>query len=51
MESKAKLGPPEFLSTHPSGDTRIQDLIKQLPEALKEYNAAVAAGRKPNCRP
>jgi predicted Zn-dependent protease len=51
MESKGKLGPPEFLSTHPSGDTRIQDLIKQLPEALKEYNAAVAAGRKPNCRP
>lgn len=50
MEKKNKLGPPEFLSTHPSGDTRIQDLIQQLPSALAAYNAAVAAGNKPNCR-
>jgi predicted Zn-dependent protease len=50
MAAKSKLGPPQFLSTHPSGDSRIQDLIKQLPEALKRYNAAQAAGRKPNCQ-
>lgn len=50
MEKKNKLGPPEFLSTHPSGDTRIQDLIQQLPAALAAYNAAVAAGNRPNCR-
>lgn len=28
---------PEFLSTHPSGETRIADLNKRLPEALKYY--------------
>lgn len=29
--------PPEFLSTHPHPDTRISDLKKQMPEALKYY--------------
>jgi len=29
--------PPEFLSTHPSDDTRISDIQKSLPEALKYY--------------
>jgi len=50
MARKNKLGPPQFLSTHPSGDNRIQDLVKQLPEALKLYNAAQASGRQPNCQ-
>lgn len=30
--------PPEFMSTHPSHDTRIKDLQAWLPEALKYYN-------------
>ena len=30
--------PPEFLSTHPSYDTRIQDLKNWMPEAMKYYN-------------
>ncbi|MEO7387488.1 MAG: M48 family metallopeptidase [Gammaproteobacteria bacterium] len=50
MDKKNKLGPPEFLSTHPSGDNRIQELVHQLPEALKLYNDAQAAGRKPACQ-
>lgn len=50
MGKKNKLGPPEFLSTHPSGDNRIQELIGQLPEALKIYNTAQASGRKPACQ-
>ncbi len=50
MEKAQELGPPEFLSTHPSSDTRIQDLIAQLPEALQRYNAARDAGKEPNCR-
>lgn len=29
--------PPEFLSTHPSDRTRIEDIKKNLPEALKYY--------------
>jgi predicted Zn-dependent protease len=29
--------PPEFLSTHPSHETRIKDLEAQVPEALKYY--------------
>lgn len=34
--NKAKV--PEFLSTHPSDQTRIDDLRKHLPEALRYYN-------------
>jgi predicted Zn-dependent protease len=30
--------PPEFMSTHPSDATRIADIKKHLPEALKYYN-------------
>jgi len=29
--------PPEFLSTHPSDETRIKKIREQLPEALKHY--------------
>ena len=29
--------PPEFLSTHPSDETRIKDLKKLLPKALQYY--------------
>lgn len=30
--------PPEFLSSHPSNQTRIDDIKKELPDALKYYN-------------
>ena len=29
--------PPEWLSTHPSDETRIADLNKAMPEAMKYY--------------
>ena len=32
--------PPEFLSTHPSHETRIADLNKLMPEALQAYEAS-----------
>ena len=32
--------PPEFLSTHPSNETRLKKLEKFMPEAMKYYNAS-----------
>lgn len=37
MQAASGQAPPEFLSTHPSNETRISDLKQQLPEALKIY--------------
>jgi predicted Zn-dependent protease len=50
MQKKNKLGPPEMLSTHPSSENRIDELIAQFPESLKAYNKAQAAGKKPGCQ-
>ena len=41
MESmQSGQAPPEFLSTHPSNQTRIEDIKKELPEAEKYYKGA-----------
>jgi predicted Zn-dependent protease len=38
MSASSKGGePPEFLSTHPSNDTRINDIKNWIPEAMKYY--------------
>ncbi|MEY5060835.1 MAG: hypothetical protein RIS45_756, partial [Planctomycetota bacterium] len=37
--------PPEFLSTHPSDETRAKRLARQMPEAVRIYDAA--KGRSP----
>jgi predicted Zn-dependent protease len=50
MANENPAGPPEWLSTHPSGDSRIADLAGELSDALPLYNDAQAAGRKPVCR-
>ena len=39
MAKTSKSAPPEFLSTHPSNETRIRDLTAHLPKALSLYNA------------
>ena len=44
-----KRNPPEFLSTHPSHESRIKELRARMPQALKLYDSAVAYGRRPNC--
>ena len=41
--------PPEFLSTHPSSETRIENLVSQYPTALVLFNEAREQGRNPNC--
>ena len=42
--------PPEFLSTHPSGETRIRDLQANMPGAMGLYDEARAEGKNPRCR-
>jgi predicted Zn-dependent protease len=33
-------GPPEFLSTHPSGESRIRDLQASIPRVMPLYQQA-----------
>lgn len=37
MDQLSQGAPPEFLSTHPSGTTRISDLQKLMPKAIQAY--------------
>jgi predicted Zn-dependent protease len=48
-EQSGRENPPEFLSTHPPDQIRIDALIKNLSPALVNYNAAQAAGKSPAC--
>ncbi len=40
MASAGGAKPPEFLSTHPSDETRMRKLTQFMPEAMKYYNAS-----------
>lgn len=40
MQQQGGAAPPEFLSTHPHPETRIEDLKEWMPEALKHYEKA-----------
>lgn len=40
VESSGQAAPPEFLSTHPSGDSRMTFLQEIMPEAVAEYEIA-----------
>ena len=51
MNEKNEARVPEYLSTHPSGETRIDDLIGRYPKALVFFNQAKAEGKAPNCEP
>ncbi len=42
--------PAEFLSTHPSHSTRIEDLNEHMPKALSQYQQAQSAGKTPRCQ-
>ena len=43
--------PPEFMSTHPSPDTRMADLRAMMSQAQALREQAIASGRNPDCVP
>jgi len=43
MAESSKSSPPEFLSTHPAHETRIENLQKWMPEAMARYERAAKA--------
>ena len=43
--------PAEFLSTHPSDERRIDNLVNEVGKVLVLYNEAKAEGRNPQCGP
>ncbi|OYZ03867.1 MAG: hypothetical protein B7Y29_07615 [Thiotrichales bacterium 16-46-22] len=49
MKGERKQSIPEWMSTHPSDDTRINSLRDREDEALYQMKAAHAAGKKPRC--
>lgn len=49
MQKTKDSEPPEFLSTHPSSEDRIDKLVAHYPVALKLYNEARVAGKAPDC--
>ena len=49
MDAAADKKPPEFLSTHPASETRIENLVSEWQKTLPLYNQAVEEGRVPTC--
>ncbi len=49
MDASTDKKPPEFLSTHPSSESRIEALVSEWPKTLPFYNKAVEEGRVPTC--
>lgn len=43
--------PPQWMSTHPANEARIESLRQNLPEARELYRKARAAGKNPRCVP
>jgi len=46
MTEANKGAPPQWLSTHPSGDSRIKDIEARLPRTQPLYSAAAKPGRQ-----
>lgn len=49
MDQASKGQPAEFMSTHPSHGTRINDLSAHMPKAMQLYRHAHSIGKKPRC--
>jgi predicted Zn-dependent protease len=50
MAAQAGAQPPEFLSTHPAHESRLEELETQMDESLAAYQAAREQGHTPRCR-
>ncbi len=50
MAANSEGAPPEFMSTHPSATTRIEDLRKAMPAAKKLQKTSLAQGTVPHCK-
>lgn len=50
MMKEGDKAPSEFMSTHPSGEKRIDSLISQWSDTLPLYNDALQTGNDPNCQ-
>ena len=48
--AQSGLSPPEFMSTHPSSDTRIKQLRERIPQVQPTYQQAVKNGQRANCK-
>lgn len=48
--SQAGAAPPEFMSTHPSGDTRINQLKERIPKVIPAYQKAISQGQRASCK-
>ena len=46
MLQASKGAPPQWLSTHPSGETRISEIQGRLPRAMPIYEAAQKPGQR-----
>lgn len=51
MAKNSSGAPQEFMSTHPSNETRIRDLRSAMSPANELYRSAKARGIQPNCKP
>lgn len=49
MDATTDKKPAEFVSTHPSSESRIEALVSQWPKTLPLYNEAIEEGRVPTC--
>lgn len=50
MSANSQGQPPVWMSTHPSHGQRIEGLQAQMDEAMRQYEQARAAGKRPNCQ-
>ncbi len=50
MSQASGASPPEFMSTHPSNETRIKQLKERIPKANIAYQQAVSQGQRASCK-